>query len=93
MPADIDVGDEHSVLKAMLQQFRELDGKVELDERKKLAIAFASKTAIPKGKKLTDLEMENLLDQLFACDEPYKDPLNKPTLEYIPLEDIEARFR
>lgn len=93
VPADIDVGDEHSVLKAMLQQYRELDGRVELDERRKLAIAFASKTAIPKGKKLTDMEMENLLDQLFACDEPYQDPLNKPTLEYIPLEDIEARFR
>ncbi len=93
VPADIDVGDEQSVLKSMLQQYRELDGKFEFDERRKLAIAFASKTAIPKGKKLTDMEMENLLDQLFACDEPYKDPLNKPTLDYIPLEDIEGRFR
>lgn len=93
VPADIDVGDEHSVLKSMLHQYRELDGKFEFDERRKLAIAFASKTAIPKGKKLTDVEMENLLDQLFACDEPYQDPLNKPTIEYIPLEDIEARFR
>ncbi len=93
VPADIDVGDEHSVLKSMLHQYRELDGKFEFDERRKLAIAFASKTAIPKGRKLTDVEMENLLDQLFACDEPYNDPLNKPTLEYIPLEDIEARFR
>ena len=93
VPADIDVGDEQSVLKSMLQQYRELDGKFEFDERRKLAIAFASKTAIPKGKKLTDMEMENLLDQLFACDEPYNDPLNKATLEYIPLEDIEARFR
>ncbi|SMO40568.1 DNA mismatch repair endonuclease MutL [Fodinibius sediminis] len=93
VPADIDVGDEQSVLKSMLYQYRELEGKVELDERKKLAIAFASKTAIPSGKKLTDVEMENMLDQLFACDEPYKDPLDKPTIEYIPLEDIESRFR
>lgn len=93
VPADIDIGNEQSVLKSMLQQYLELDGKFEFDERRKLAIAFASKTAIPKGKKLADREMENLLDQLFACDEPYKDPLNKPTLEYIPLEDIEARFR
>ena len=93
VPADIDVGDEHTVLKSMLHQYRELDGKVELDERNKLAIAFASKTAIPKGKKLSDMEMENLLDQLFACDQPYKDPLGKATLDYIPLEDIEARFR
>ena len=93
VPADIDIGDEQSVLKSMLHQYRDLDSKVELDERRKLAIAFASKTAIPKGKKLTDMEMENLLDQLFACDEPYQDPLNKPTIEYIPLEDIESRFR
>jgi len=93
VPADIDIGDEQSVLKSMLHQYRELDGKFEFDERRKLAIAFASKTAIPKGKKLTDMEMENLLDQLFACEQPYQDPLKKPTLEYIPLEDIEARFR
>lgn len=93
VPADIDIGDEQSVLKSMLYQYRELEGKVELDERRKLAIAFASKTAIPKGKKLTDMEMEDLLDQLFACADPYKDPLDKPTLEYIPLEDIESRFR
>src|SRR5699024_12518 len=93
VPADIDVGDEQSVLKSMLHQYRELEGRVELDERRKLAIAFAAKTAIPRGKKLADMEMENLLDQLFACNEPYKDPLGKPTLEYIPLEDIEARFR
>lgn len=93
VPADIDIGDEQSVLKAVLHQYRELEGRVELDERNKLAIAFASKTAIPKGKKLTDMEMENILDQLFACDEPYKDPMDKPTLEYFTLEDIEARFR
>lgn len=93
VPADIDIGDEQSVLKSMLHQYQHLENRVELDERKKLAIAFAAKTAIPKGKKLTDIEMENLLDQLFACEEPYKDPLDKPTLEYIPLEDIEARFR
>lgn len=93
VPADIDVGNEQSVLKAMLNQYRELDGRTELDARRKLAIAFASKTAIPRGKKLSNLEMENLLDQLFACEKPYKDPLNKPTLEYIPLEDIKSRFR
>jgi len=93
VPADIDIGDEQSVLKSMLQQYRELEGKLELDARHKLAIAFASKTAIPKGKKLTDMEMENLVDQLFACEEPYIDPLKKPTIVYIPLDEIQGRFR
>lgn len=93
VPADIDVGNEHSVLKSMLHQYRDLEGRLQLDARHKLALAFASKTAIPHGKKLSDEEMENLLDQLFACEEPYKDPMDKPTIEYIALEDIEARFR
>lgn len=93
VPADIDVGDEQTMLKSMLGRYRELEGEVQLDERRRLAIAFASRTAIRKGKKLADEEMENLVDQLFACKEPYRDPLKKATIIYIPLEDIEARFR
>ncbi len=93
VPADIDIGDEQSVLKSMLHQYQELEGKLDLDERHKLAVVFASKTAITKGKRLSNPEMEGLIDQLFACREPYKDPLNKPTIVYIGLEDIESRFR
>lgn len=93
VPADIDIGDEQSVLKAMLHQYQELEGTLELDARHKLAIAFASKTAIPKGKTLQDTEMENLVDQLFACKEPYIDPLKKPTIVYIPIDEIQSRFR
>lgn len=93
VPADTDIGDEQTVLKAMLNAYHELDGKLELDARHKLAVAFAAKTAIPRGKKLSDAEMENILDQLFACDEPYRDPLKKSTIVYLSLEDIERRFR
>lgn len=93
VPADTDVGDEQTVLKAMLHEYRDLEGKLELDARHRLAVAFAAKTAIRRGKKLSDAEMENLLDQLFACEEPYRDPLKKSTIVYLSLEDIESRFR
>jgi DNA mismatch repair protein MutL len=93
VPADIDIGDEQSVMRSMLHQYRALDGKMKLDARHKLAVAFASKTAIPRGRALTDTEMENLLDQLFSCEEPYQDPLKKSTIVYLSMEDIEARFR
>ncbi|HKK25883.1 MAG TPA: hypothetical protein VJ941_09660, partial [Gracilimonas sp.] len=59
----------------------------------KLAIAFASKAAIPRGKKLSQEEMESLVDQLFACEQPYLDPLKKPTISYIPMDELQARFR
>lgn len=93
VPADIDIGDEQTVVREMLQEYRDLDRKVQLDARKKVAIAFASRTAIPRGRHLSALEMETILDQLFACDEPYNDPLKKPTLVYVSMEDIRNRFR
>jgi len=92
VPADIDIGDENKVIKDMLQQYRELDKKVSLEARNKVAIAFASRTAIPRGRKLNDTEMESIIDQLFACSEPYKDPLQKPTLIYYSIDDIKNRF-
>jgi len=93
VPADIDIGDEQEVLRSMLQKYRSLDQKLSLDARKKIAIAFAARTAIPRGKALTEVEMEMVIDQLFACDEPYHDPLQKPTLVYMPMDEIQNRFR
>ncbi|MTI88287.1 MAG: DNA mismatch repair endonuclease MutL [Balneolaceae bacterium] len=93
VPADIEIGNEQEVLVSMLHQYEELGQKIKLEARDKLAIAFASKAAISSGKKLSDEEMEALVDQLFACEQPYLDPLKKPTIVYIPLDEIESRFR
>jgi DNA mismatch repair protein MutL len=93
VPADTEIGDEKQVLKDILQQYRELGKSPALDTRKRVAISFASRTAIPRGKRLAETEMELLIDQLFSCDEPYTDPLGKPTLIYIPIDDLKARFR
>jgi DNA mismatch repair protein MutL len=93
VPADIEIGNEEEVLISMLHQYQKLEQKVKLEAREKLAIAFAAKAAIPRGKKLTEQEMEGLVDQLFACEQPYLDPLKKPTISYIPLDEIQSRFR
>lgn len=93
VPADIEIGDERMVLREMLQQYRDLGSRDSLDARKKVAIAFASRTAVPAGKRLGEMEMENLFDQLFACEKPYEDPLGKPSLIYMSLEELKSRFR
>ncbi len=92
VPADIDIGNEKRVLNEMLEQYRELDGKLEFDARQQIAVAFASRTAIPRGKRLTQQEMELLIDQLFACEEPYFDPFGNPTLHYFSIEEIQKKF-
>jgi len=93
VPADIQMGNEKNVLESILEQYQSLSGKVKLKERERVALALASKTAIPRGKKLTDIEMDTIIDQLFACEQPYFDPLNNPTIIYLPLDEIANRFR
>ena len=93
VPADIEIGNEQEVLISMLHQYQELGQKMNLEARDKVAISFASKAAIPRGKKLGIKEMEALVDQLFACEQPYLDPLKKPTIVYMSLDEIQSRFR
>lgn len=93
VPADIEIGNEQEVLVSMLHQYQDLGQKINLEARERLAIAFASKAAIPRGKKLGTEEMEALVDQLFACEQPYLDPLKKPTIVYLALDEIQSRFR
>ncbi len=93
VPADIDIGNEQEVIISMLHQYQDLSKKINLEVRERLAIAFATKAAIPRGKNLKYEEMEALVDQLFACEQPYLDPLKKPTIVYLSLDEIESRFR
>lgn len=93
VPADITMGDERNLLTSILQQYQQVHPSLKLKPREKLAMAYASKTAIPRGKHLGQAEMDALIDQLFACESPYIDPMGKPTLVYLPLEEIRGRFR
>lgn len=93
VPADLRLGDEKNVIESILSAYQELKNIRNFDQREKLAIAMASKAAIPRGRKLSLPEMEHLIDELFACDDPFKEPLGKPTLQYLPLEEFIAKFR
>lgn len=93
VPADLNMGDEKPIIETILQEYQSYSGPVKLTHREKLVMSFASKAAIPRGKKLSQVEMEALIDQLFACDNPFLDPLNRPTTVFIPLEDIHKRFK
>ncbi|MEX0685963.1 MAG: DNA mismatch repair endonuclease MutL [Balneolales bacterium] len=92
LPADIQVGNERHLLESILQQYQSLSSGMKLSGREKLALALANRSAIRKGKRLTQLEMEDLMDQLFSCDEPYFDPMKKPTILYLPLDEFRSRF-
>jgi DNA mismatch repair protein MutL len=93
VPSDIAAGDEHKLLENILQNYQELGARLRLDARERLAMAFAWRTALPRGRKLSTSEMESIVDQLFACDQPFVDPTNKPTVIFMTLDELIKPFQ
>lgn len=94
VPADLNsMGEEKPIIEIILQEYQSFGEELQMNHRQRLVMAFASRAAIPRGRKLAHQEMEALIDQLFACANPFFDPLGRPTTIFIPLDDIHKRFR
>ena len=92
IPMDVKVGYEGKILLDILDYYRENQGDSR-SHHEKIAAAFACKNAIKSGEKL-DLETMNaLVDQLFACREPFFCPHGRPVLVNLPLEELDKKFK
>ena len=64
-----------------------------MDElNKALALSMARHVAIPQGQVLSNSEMENLVNELFACSNVNYTPDGKAILGILPQRDIEKLF-
>ena len=70
VPADIQVKNEKELFEGLLEQFKNYKNELSLDKRENLARSLARKSALKKGQKLNPQEMETLVGQLFACQNP-----------------------
>ena len=62
----------------------------EIEER--FIATVACKSAVKAHMKLTDQEVENLIDQLLVLDNPFTCPHGRPTTIKMDLSDIEKKF-
>jgi DNA mismatch repair protein MutL len=69
-------------------------GEINLGEkvRDQISASMARKAAVSYGKALTQEEMMELFDQLFACSEPSYSPFGKPVVSIISNDDLEKLF-
>jgi DNA mismatch repair protein MutL len=58
----------------------------------RFASTFACRAAIKAGQALTDQEMSELVDRLFASELPAHDVHGRPTIVQLPLGELERRF-
>lgn len=92
VPADLPAGyDEQKIIENLLEQYKNnLDLKIGIHDN--IARSMARSAAIKKGQKMAPLEMQELIDQLFACSLPYKSPNGKNCFITFELEDLIKQF-
>lgn len=62
------------------------------EPHRRYAAAFACGAAIKAGQKLSDEEMNALLNSLFSSKNPYTCPHGRPTVVRISLDELSRRF-
>lgn len=93
VPAESRNSDPVRFLESVLEEVKhhsDKDGTGHLDA---LALALARSSAIRSGQILADVEMQDLLDQLFACELPYHSASGVPTIITFTLSDLEQKFK
>ena len=81
----------HSVLENVINQYLDnLD--LELGNNENLALSLAVHSSINRTKKLEVEEMQHMLDDLFATENPYTSPSGKKCFVTYELDDIKKRF-
>lgn len=62
------------------------------NQHERVAKSFACKAAIKAGRRLSEVEMAELFDRLFATELPGHDVHGRPTLARLSLEELGRRF-
>ncbi len=92
-PSGSESSDPVRTLEILIEEFRNTQADPSVGAREKLAAAMAGASAIPYGKTLTQSEMEDLFDSLFACPAPNYSPKGKSIVIIITLEDLDKKFK
>ena len=92
MPSDVKVGRESQILLDIIDYYHN-EPLRDFDHMEKVAAAYACKNAIKSGELLSQVEMHNLMDQLFACETPFFCPHGRPVIITIELEELDRKFK
>ena len=91
-PTDLGPGfTEEILLERLLTQYKN-HLELELGVQENLARSMARGAALKRGQILTVLEMQDLIDHLFACSAPYRSPSGRTCFITYDLDELQKRF-
>lgn len=91
-PADFESGNEKMILERILEQYKHFSSEIKLSKREMLLRTVAWQQAIKAGVSLSEKEMQNLISDLFHCQQPNISPAGKPTYLEFKKDQLEKMF-
>ncbi|NNE27367.1 MAG: DNA mismatch repair endonuclease MutL [Saprospiraceae bacterium] len=91
IPAGFQDNNLQEVIDGLIEQFIE-NKNLSISKNENLARSMAQSAAMKSGKSLTEEEMTQLIDELFACEMPYTNPSGKKCFLTFELKDLEKEF-
>ena len=91
-PADVEAGNEKTVMEKLLEQYKHFSTDVKFSKREKLIRSLAWQHAIKPGTSLTEKEMKTLATDLFECMHPNTTASGNPTFIEFRKEYVEKLF-
>ncbi len=91
VPSEVLTGQEQEALEKILDAYKQSQ-ELKHNRREAVARAFAKLNCIKHGKSLSEKECRFLLDELFACENPYYTPDGSPTFITYSIRDLEKQF-
>ncbi len=83
--------DEKEVIESLLEQYKR-NIELKLDVQENIARAMARSAATKRGQPLSSIEMQALIDKLFACQIPFRSPSGRNCFITLELEGLAKRF-
>jgi DNA mismatch repair protein MutL len=91
-------GDSHNenpreLIEKFLEIYKSTETDIKVSVREKIARSLASAGAFNYGEVLSPIAMQDLVDNLFACESPGYSPSGKPIISIIGIEELERKFK
>lgn len=91
-PADISNPEPKVLIETILEEYRNTQDDIKKNSQERVARCLARSSAIGYGVALSVHEMQVLIDQLFACENPNYSPSGKKIISIMNLEEMEKKL-
>lgn len=92
-PAEMKPTDASESIELMIEQYKTMQGLEDMQYAERVSRAAAKASAVQYGKQLNDIEMQELIDQLFACANPNHTPSGSLIVRIMDLQELDAHFK